>query len=324
MPLRLHAAVALAAFLCAACLGRPFYPIDPGAPLDGAETRFVAFGDSGTGTAAQWQVAQAMADVCLARNCSFALMLGDNFYERGVTSKDDPQFEDKFEEPYASLDLPFFVVLGNHDNAGATSDPDAANATGVGDFQVAYSKRDDRLSERWHMPARHYDIELGNISLLALDTNTFLHANGTRQKEWIDDAIDGANGPWRIAIGHHPYLSNGRHGNAGAYDGRPDEGFAGKRFKEFFDRHLCDEVDLYLAGHDHNLQWLEPIPECGKTQFVVSGGGGASTYDLPGNNRAAFERQTLGFWWFEATPDTLRGVAYDAEGNALFERTLTK
>jgi tartrate-resistant acid phosphatase type 5 len=39
----------------------------------------------------------------------------DNFYDEGVDSLDDEQFQTKFELPYADIDFPFWVVLGNHD-----------------------------------------------------------------------------------------------------------------------------------------------------------------------------------------------------------------
>src|SRR5690242_20330024 len=83
---------------------------------DPATVRFVAFGDAGAATGAQFAVAQAMADVCKARGCDFALELGDNIYPEGVRSADDPQFETKFETPYEALKMPFYVALGNHDN----------------------------------------------------------------------------------------------------------------------------------------------------------------------------------------------------------------
>ena len=37
---------------------------------------------------------------------------------------------------------------------------------------------------------------------------------------WLtDEWAGGSTGTWRIAYGHHPYLSNGPHGNAGMYEG---------------------------------------------------------------------------------------------------------
>ncbi|HET6583236.1 MAG TPA: hypothetical protein VFG69_07310, partial [Nannocystaceae bacterium] len=78
---------------------------------NGGEVRFVALGDAGEGNEAQFAVAAAMADVCAERGCDFALYLGDNFYDNGVTSSMDVLFEERFEVPYAALDFPFYVAL---------------------------------------------------------------------------------------------------------------------------------------------------------------------------------------------------------------------
>lgn len=303
---------------------------------DASVVRFVAFGDAGTGERDQYKVAAAMAQVCAARGCDFGVALGDNIYNAGASSPQDPQFESKFERPYANLTFPVYLVLGNHDNG----DPGRTPASGLGPWyetgnnQVAYSQRTDRTSDRWNMPARHYNVTFdGLVDLLALDTNTLvyrdlpvppdLEAKVQAQGDWVEAALASSKSPWRIAIGHHPYISNGPHGNAGAYDGRAGvPGLSGDYLKEFFEGHLCGKVDLYLAGHDHDLEWLEPVASCGATVFIVSGGGGAATYPLTGSNAARFEQQTHGFFWFEATDATLRVVAYDGNAAKLHEDTL--
>src|SRR5688572_3744110 len=81
----------------------------------GERLRFVVLGDGGEGNDAQYLVGQAMAGVCAELGCDFALYLGDNFYDTGVESVDDEQFQTKFEMPYADCDFPCYVVLGNHD-----------------------------------------------------------------------------------------------------------------------------------------------------------------------------------------------------------------
>ena len=48
-------------------------------------------------------------------NPAFAILLGDNIYDDGVHSIDDPQWEEKFEGPYRNIDMPFYPVLGNHE-----------------------------------------------------------------------------------------------------------------------------------------------------------------------------------------------------------------
>jgi hypothetical protein len=140
---------------------------------------------------------------------------------------------------------------------------------------------------------------------------------GADQEAWIPDELAALGGTWKIALGHHPYLSNGPHGNAGTYDGTPGEGLV---VKEFVEAHLCGQVDVYLSGHDHSLQWLEET--CG-THFIVSGAG-ATTYGLGGTNPVYFEDDSMGFLWVEIDGATLTGVFYDATGTELYRATLTK
>src|SRR5690606_16435034 len=87
-------------------------PGDTETPV-GAPVRFLALGDGGRGNSKQYEVAAAMEGVCAAKGCDFAIYLGDNIYSDGVSSVDDSQFEEKFESPYASLDFPFYMALGN-------------------------------------------------------------------------------------------------------------------------------------------------------------------------------------------------------------------
>ena len=55
----------------------------------------------------------------------------------------NPQWQTKFEQPYANLRLPFRPVLGNHDYYGHQQ------------AQLKYR------SDRWRMPARFYHYEVG-------------------------------------------------------------------------------------------------------------------------------------------------------------------
>ncbi|KAB2840164.1 hypothetical protein F9K50_06265, partial [bacterium] len=117
-------------------------PLPTPAPSAAPEPRaaFFSFGDWGTGTPSQFEVAAAVAADCATRGCDFGLLLGDNFYPTGVGSVADPQWESKFEDVYAGLAGPFYVVLGNHDYDGNEQ------------AQVDYTA----LQSRWKLPARAY------------------------------------------------------------------------------------------------------------------------------------------------------------------------
>jgi hypothetical protein len=292
-------------------------------------TRFVALGDGGTGALQQFSVAAAMRNVCCEIGCDFALYLGDNFYDVGVQSVDDEQFQTKFEQPYADIHMPFYVVAGNHDYGG----PLGAPFWNVVHYQVEYSDR----SEKWTMPAPHYTFNRNNITFAGLNTNAIMWGESVSEQEaMVDGAVAGSPG-WTIAFGHHPYISNGEHGDAGFYETGVANPSArdtlptpilGGNMKRFVESHLCGNVDLYFSGHDHNRQWLPEV--CG-TQFVVTGAAGKLTQfrevPLGGGDRHDNEWQddTLGgFFWGEIEGDTLNARFYDETGTLNFERTITR
>ncbi|MGB0652532.1 MAG: metallophosphoesterase [Thermoplasmatota archaeon] len=321
-------------------------------------TRFIAVGDTGTGKEAQYAVAAAMEQVCAERGCDFILSLGDNIYESGVKDPYDPQFISKFEDPYANLTQPWYLVLGNHDNSmdpltggpcGDPCDTGFGHWYEAGNHEVAYSYRTDRESDKWHLPARYYGLVANNVSLFGIDSSTLMfYGLGfpptdytyQQQESWMESAIAAADTPWKIAFAHHPYVSNGQHGNAGQYECNNTEyvptnlcGFdyyapalSGQYVKEFYEEHLCGKVDFIMTGHDHDLQWLAPVESCGGTEFIVSGAG-AKQRDLSDEtrNEAFFqEGEVYGFFWFELRQETFTGMAYSETGEMLYERTVAK
>ena len=284
-------------------------------PSPSSTVRFIALGDTGTGASGQMDVAAAAAAKCAASGCDFGLLLGDNFYSSGVTSATDPQFQSKFQVPYGPLGIPFYVVLGNHDY-GNTND------FARGDFQIEYAK----THPNFVLPAAHYDFEAGPAVFLATDTHRALwnHDGSTaKQTAYFRDVLATSDRPWRIALTHHPVFSNGSHGNVGEYDGASSSSqTSGVKLKPLFDDALCGEADLYLSGHDHNLQVLAGTQACPGT-FVVSGAG-AKVTSLSGQNDALFEEATLGFAYVVITDESITIEMVDANAETLFSTTLSK
>jgi tartrate-resistant acid phosphatase type 5 len=129
---------------------------------------FVVVGDwCRDGECSQRDVALQMGKTAASIGSRFTISVGDNFYEDGVVSMDDPHWRTSFEEVYAapSLQTPWYPVFGNHDYRG---NPDA---------QIAYS----RTSASWRMPARYYKrtealADGGQPDFFHLDTSPFLAA----------------------------------------------------------------------------------------------------------------------------------------------------
>ncbi|MGH8562475.1 MAG: metallophosphoesterase, partial [Nevskiales bacterium] len=195
-------------------------------------------------------------------------------------------------------------------------------------------------STKWNMPARYYhfiwplDNDKPIAEFFALDSNPLTAilpdpspefnfvTYGAAQQAWFSDALKKSRATWKIAFAHHPYLSNGIHGNAGNYDRIPDIlpilTANGRPWLDLLNATLCAEgVDIYFQGHDHDLQWLKPVERCGKTQFIVSGAGELPRpfADATRNDSYWQQDQSLGFFWFRLKQDQLIGAAYTLDEN---------
>lgn len=296
--------------LAIACAAPDPVEASPVVPRDPAGVRFAALGDQGSGTPAQARVGEALARVCRQRGCDFVLLLGDNAYPRGVRSLADPLWQQVFDLPYADVPAPFYAVLGNHDYGRGF-------ATRRARVQVA------RTDDRWHMPGRTWHLDAGPASIYGLDTLPLaLGTDWGRQAAWLAEGVADDEAPWVVVAGHHTWRSNGQHGSAGAWDGAR-WGYTGERLDQALSNSLCGRPALYLAGHDHNRQWLAPT--CG-VEVVVSGAGSKIAplaHRVP--EPTLFEDASEpGFVWLELTADGLTGLFYDADGQVDFHRTVRR
>jgi hypothetical protein len=304
----------------------------PDAPVAPTPVKFIVIGDAGKGNADQRRVAIAIRDLCQQKGCDFVLMLGDNIYDSGVASTTDAAWQSKFEQPYNDIDLPFYVALGNHDYGGklVVSVPGIGNEFDKGKVEVDYTQ----VSTKWNMPATHYTFEWGNVGFIVLDTNSILWDDTTYgdQAAWLPTATAAVAGKrWVFTAGHHPYRSNGQHGNAGDYDapelagipiGNPLPIQSGDSLKSFFDDNICGISQVYFSGHDHSRQWLdEPTAMCG-TQLIVSGAGATTTNIQDRGNTAFYEDATkVGFMYVTIDGDTFTGEFRDGSGALDYTRT---
>lgn len=324
----------------------PPAPVDETVVYPPAETvvRFIAIGDSGTGKDGQYKVADAMQAVCEQRGCEFAIGLGDNIYESGVDGVHDIQFDTKFEDPYKNINFPFYMALGNHDNSWIIGGDGADNDKG--EIQVEYHYRTDRKSEKWQMPARYYQFgaplntEVPLVEFFAMDTNPSASAGdpsdeynkddySATQGKWLKDGFKASKAPWKIAFGHHPYISNGSHGNAGNYDSLVGQG---KYFKAMTEENICGNADAMIVGHTHALQWLKEKESCPGTFHIVSGAGAKTkNFVTKINLNESYWQQDeiLGFFYIEIQGDEFRGTAYtvdpvSGEHKAAYTRTMLR
>jgi hypothetical protein len=280
----------------------------------GAPCHLLAVGDYGVmfkDIARQQAVANGMAAYARKTQVDLTamLMLGDNFYGglsgKGVRS---PRWRTNLEDMYpaATYPCPMYAVLGNHDY---NDEPERATVAA----ELNYRKANP--ASRWTLPAKWYRLELPKNNPLAtflmIDTDfvyndeKMLTAEETaRQFDWLKgELVKPRTTPWLFVVGHHPVFSTGMHG---------DTPMLVEQLDPLLTAH---KVDLYLSGHDHDLQHLEI--ENHPTSFVVSGAGGARAREGDPHGRGPFARYVYGFSHLElaARQFTLRHL--DANGTQL-------
>lgn len=275
---------------------RPFPAPTPRRPGVSYLELFV-IGDQGTGLPGQHLIARRMAEQAKREGLDLVLTVGDNIYPRGVTSVDDPQWKTKFESVYLQpeLQVPFYATLGNHDRY---QNPRA---------QVQYTNRSScrcecdanrrcrcrRLDTRrkcWIMPRRYYTFRRAlaggvEVQLFALDTSPLAYPKhypqGDREQiAWLERELKASSARWKVVFGHHPIVSGGRHG--------PNR-LVAAAIRPLLERY---GVQLYLCGHDHDLQLLHPAGST--TTYVVSGAGGKSR-DVRYLRETLFAETNFGF-----------------------------
>ena len=273
----------------------------PGAAYE----RLIVLGDMGTGRPDQYKVAAAMAQRAKSDHVDFILTVGDNFYEDGVSSVDDPQWKSKFEDVYAdpALQLPIYPSLGNHDHRG---NPKA---------QVEYSQR----NKNWKMPAQYYTFThtLGDettVQYFAIDSDPIQRAGGDsgEQLTWLDSELAKSAARWKIVFGHHPLYSNGEeHGD--------NEAMIAK-VGPLLTKH---KVDVYLCGHDHTLEMFKPI---GGVYHVVTGAGGGPdmAYGVAWTDESHYAATLGGFTLLRVGKSEIVVEFVRLDGKTQYAHTITK
>ena len=276
---------------------------------------FFAIGDWGrSGEYNQKETGEQMNTFAEEFHPKFIISTGDNFYENGIASVDDPQWTNSFENVYsgANLQRDWFVILGNHDYKG---NPQA---------EIDYSKK----SRRWNMPARYYSKtekinDSVSILFVFIDTNPFIAKyqkkkesyadlgmqDTTKQLKWLDELLSTSKAKWKIVIGHHPVYSTGsEHGNT-------EEMLA--VIKPRLEKY---KVDMYLAGHEHDLQHQQPE---GTVDYVVSGAG-SSTRPTSIKSMTKFAEAVSGFAAFTCTADSLTTYFINYKGENIYSYSRVK
>ncbi len=275
---------------------------------------FLVFGDWGReGQKEQLAVAAQMGTAATAIDAKFVISVGDNFYEHGVKSVNDPQWLSSFETIYAaaSLQVPWHVVLGNHDYHGSCQ------------AQIDYSQ----MSKRWKMPARYFKrtekIDAATtVEFFFLDTTPMAKAeddkavtpealkdqNISKQLTWLESSLAASTAPWKILVAHHPVYSGGVHG---------DTPYIIKHVLPLLEKY---GVQAYFNGHDHDLQHLQ----AGKVNLFCAGAGSKVRKTKSTKHTKFSKGSTPGFVTVALAAEKMDVRMLDAQGQMLYTTTIPR
>ncbi len=277
---------------------------------------FVVIGDWGrNGESDQSEVAAQMAKAAQEIGAKFIISVGDNFYEDGVTSVDDPQWQASFEKVYSapSLQVPWQVILGNHDYHGNC------------DAQLAYAK----TSPRWNMPARYFlksekidaatTVDFFYIDTTPMIKSYYSHLNPEKTRDqvvtqdvpkqlaWFKAALAASTAQWKIVVGHHPIYSGGGHGDT-------------PELLELILPLLQEHnVHAYFNGHDHDLQHLQ----AGALNYFDSGAGSQFRPTVV-TEHTKFAKGCSGFTTVNLQADRMNVQMIDNNGALLYSTTVPR
>ncbi|HSY17762.1 MAG TPA: tartrate-resistant acid phosphatase type 5 family protein [Candidatus Acidoferrales bacterium] len=284
------------------------------AEAKGEGLNFLLVGDWGrNGEKDRMDVATQMGSAAQAMAAKFIVAVGDNFYEDGVKSVDDPQWQSSFEKVYTapSLQVRWQAILGNHDYHGNC------------DAQIDYSQ----TSQRWNMPARYYtrteridDTTVADFFYLDTtpmskldDDEAEFHSkvkaeDVPAQVAWFEAALKASTAPWKIVIAHHPVYSGGQHG---------DTPYIVKHILPLLEKY---GVQAYFNGHDHDLQHLE----AGKVNLFCTGGGSKPRVKIKHTEHTKFGLGSSGFITASLQADTLEVRMIDDKGQVLYGTSVAR
>ncbi|MBI4893648.1 MAG: metallophosphoesterase [Acidobacteria bacterium] len=251
-----------------------------------ATFRFLAFGDSGVASDAQFALSRLMA----ADDPDFTLHTGDIIYPYTTPEGIRERYFDCYGQMMARC--PMYISLGNHDCMISQGNP---------------------LLSIHRLPAhpaggRYYSFRWNAAHFIALDTNSLADP---AMLAWFDQELLQPT-VWRIVFFHHPPYTRGTHAH---------DPICLEVERLLAPRLESAGVDLVLMGHDHNYQRFLPI---GQTTYCVTGGGGAGLYYVGSSRRHAVAASAHHYLRVDVQGLMLRATAIGADGQAIDDFTLSK
>lgn len=282
---------------------------------------FLVIGDWGRrGDFNQSQVALQMGKIGEKLDIDFVVSTGDNFYDNGLISEHDTEFEESFTKIYTekSLQKQWYSVLGNHDYRG--------------DAEAQLSPLLRKIDSRW-LCLRSFIVNTELAEIFFVDTTPLVDMYFTNADEhtydWrgivprkayianllkdVELTLKKSSAKWKIVVGHHAIRSVGHHGDT----------------QELINQLLpilrANDVDFYMNGHDHCLEHVSDLES--PIQFLTSGAGSkAWRGDVKELNKEGlnFFYDGQGFMSVKLNPTDAEIAFYDVFGKVLHRLNASK
>ena len=228
---------------------------------------------------------QATADLITNINPTAVLTLGDNQYENGELTNYNQYYGPSWGQAFSKT----FPSPGNHEY----------NTAGAAGYFAYFGDRSGSSNG-------YYSFDIGSWHLVSLNSNCNQVggcSTNSPQSLWLDADLASHDNACTLVYWHHPRFSAGSHGSNTSMD----------YFWQLLDSH---NVDVALAGHDHNYQRFYPMDLTGSAdpqgirEFVV-GTGGKTHYSL--NPDAISTLETYNTSTYGVLKMILHDTSYDWE-----------
>jgi acid phosphatase type 7 len=196
------------------------------------------------------QLTQALIDK--AQSVISVIALGDNVYDKGLTS----EFQNCFEPTWGKFKALTWATPGNHDYGV----PEALDYFSYFGQSAGADK------------AGYYSKSVNGWLIVSLNSNVDAGINSAQYK-WLADKLAANQDGCVLAVWHHPIFSSSVRGGSAV-------------MRPVFDLLASKNADLVLQGHEHQFERFQPAMGDGvvnQSKGVVSmvvGTGGASLYDF--------------------------------------------
>ena len=188
-------------------------------PNTDKSVKLAVFGDTGRGSAEQYELGRMMYNYRQKFKYDTVLMTGDNIYGADKAEDMKKKFEDVY-RPIIDQGVKFYASLGNHDTSNQR-------------FYALFNMNGEE----------YFRFEKGNVAFYSLNSNYM----DKRQLDWLTGKLATDGNKWKVTFFHHPpFSSGGRHGS--------DEKMR-EALHPLFVKH---GVDVVFTGHDHFYERIKP------------------------------------------------------------------